>query len=155
VRPSVGPDILMCQMLYIATDRELPEQTRHRLTVQAITADLDAKLAPTFGRPFRRFVGVDGGCSCDFPSLPMPMEYCDGIFQGESEEEREHAVACVRSLMALVSDALESSESVELYPAWADHEALPPKGRIALRVEDVVPEEFFFIERYLYDVRHQ
>ncbi len=85
----------------------------------------------------------------------MPVDYFEGLFDDEPQEKREHSVACVRSLMALVADALEPSESVELYPAWAGHEALAPESRIALRIDDVVPEEFFFVERHLYEVRRR
>ena len=83
----------------------------------------------------------------------MPMEYFDGIFEGESGEARSQSVECVRSLVQLVAEALRSSKVVEAYFAYADQEGLPPRGRVALRVEDVVPEQFFFIERYLYEFR--
>ena len=53
-------------------------------------------------------------------------------------------------LLDLVSGAMAPGGAVELYPSWADQEELPPKGRIELCVEDVVPEQFFFLEGFLY-----
>lgn len=145
----------MCLMLYIASDREVPEQSVGRLTVEAVDAATDARLARSFSKPFRRFVGVDGGCSCDFPSVVSEevITYYDGMFWSDSAEERAHSVACNRSLLGLISDALHSGDAVELYPAWADQESLLPKGRVELTVQDVVPEEFFFNEHFLYVVR--
>ena len=142
----------MCLMLYLATDQPVPEQAVGRLTVAAIDGALDAKLANSFSKPFRRHVGGDGGCSCDFQSVlsEVPISYFDGMFQGDDPEARSHSAACVRSLLGLVSAALAPGGTAELCPSWADEEELPPKGRIDLCVQDVVPEEFFFVERFLY-----
>ena len=142
----------MCLMLYLATDQPVPEQAVGRLTVEAIDGALDAELAGAFTRPFRRHVGVDGGCSCDFPSVmsEQPLPYFDGMFDAGAPDVRAHSVACVRSLLGLVASALAPGRTVEAYPSWAGQEELPPKGRIEVCVEDVVPEEFFFVERFLY-----
>jgi hypothetical protein len=141
-------------MLYIASDREIPEQSVGRLTVQAVDAAIEAKLSSSLSKPFRRFVGVDGGCSCDFPSVVSeePIAYYDGMFENDSAEERAHSVACNRSLLALIASALRPGEELQLYPAWADQESCSPKGRVDVTVQDVVPEEFFFNEHFLYVV---
>lgn len=143
----------MCDMLYLAIDRELPLCAYGPVTVEAIESARDAKLRPSFSRPFRRLVTADGNCSCGFPSFPFQMGYFDGMFQGESEEERAESVAIVRRLLELVEEALRSSSVVEAYFSYFDQEGLPPKGRLSLRVRDVVPERFFFVERYLYEFR--
>lgn len=142
-------------MLYIAADHEIAEQARGPLTVKAVDAAIDAQLATSFSKPHLRFIGVRGGCSCDFPSFLFqePQAYFDGIFQDVSEEHREHSVTCIQSLLDLVTDALGPGESVEMLPTWADHQALPPEGRIVLLVKDIVPAEFFFIEQFLYEIR--
>lgn len=144
-------------MLYIAADREVAEQARGPLTVVAVDADMDAKLASSFSKPYRRFIGVRGGCSCDFPSVMFeePQDYFDGIFQDVSEEYRAHSVTCIQGLLDLIADALSPGETAELLLTWSGHEAIPPKGRIALRVKDVVPQEFFFIEQFLCEVRRE
>ena len=140
-------------MLYIAADQEITEHTRGPLTIRAIDDKVAAKLALVFTKPHRRLVSVDGGCSCDFPSFPLPVDYFDGIFQEDSEEERAKAVSCIQNLLSLVAEAAESSGSVELFPTWAGNEDLPPKGRMDLRAHDVVPAEFFFVEWFVYEMR--
>lgn len=150
----------MCLMLYIATDHEVPEQTLGPLTVAAVRDDLKAKLDASFTKLHRRFVGIDGGCSCDFPHIfsEEPVAYYDGMFDCNSEQERSHAAVCVRRLVDLIKSSLQSigspaSQAVELLPAWAGDEGLPPKGRIELCTQDVVPEQFGFVERFLYLIR--
>jgi len=143
----------MCDMLYIAADHELPLCARGPVTVASIDTATDSKLRPSFSKPHRRFVTADGTCSCDFPSFPEPMEYFDGIFQGESAQERSQSVECVRNLLKLLTEALRSSKTVEAYFAYADHEAVSPRGRVSLRVQDIVPERFFFSTGYFYEFR--
>ncbi len=145
----------MCLMLYIATDAEIPEQSVGRVTVQAVDATTDAQFSQSFSKPFRRFVGVDHGCSCEFPSVvsESPITYFDGMFGGESGESREPSVSCIRNLVELLSRALQPSGAVELYPAWAGDEASAPKGRIDVLLPTIVPAEFFFNEGFLYTIR--
>ena len=81
------------------------------------------------------------------------MDYFDWIFQEDSKEERPKAVNCTQSLLSLVAEAADSSGSVELFPTWAGYEGRPPKGRMDLRAHDVVPDEFFFVEWFVYEMR--
>lgn len=143
----------MCLMLYIAADQEIAEHTRGPVTIQAIDDKVAANLALVFTKPHRGLVSVDGGCSCDFPSFPRSVDYFDGIFHEDSKKERPKAVNCTQSLLSLVAEAAESSGSVELFPTWAGYEGRPPKGRMDLRAHDVVPEEFFFVEWFVYEMR--
>lgn len=142
-------------MLYIAAAVPIAEGSEGPLTVAAIDSDLAAKLASTLSLPFRRFVAGPGGCSCDFPSLPIdePLPYWDGMFSEDSEDKRAHSASCLRSLFDIAGAAMAPGGVVEIYPSWAGHEDLPPKGRIELRVQAVVPQQFYFMERFLYLVR--
>lgn len=145
----------MCFMLYIATDSMLAEQTRRELTIEAIAPEVEAGLAPALSKPYRRFVGVDGGCSCDFPHLlsELPPECVEQVLGSDVEPGRQQQKRCVAALAELVDDILRSHQDVELYASWAGQEATPPGRRVDLRLADLAPESFYFIEQELYVVR--
>lgn len=149
----------MCLMLYLATDptlaeQTLPEQTVGELSLEAVAPEIEAGLDHAFSRPCRRFVSVDGGCSCAFPHLmsESPPDCFPMLLGSDADPERQQQKRLVAALRDLVADVLRTHAEVELYASWVGHEAAPPARRVELRPSDLAPESFCFIEQWLYVV---
>jgi hypothetical protein len=140
----------MCLLLYIATDVPLAVGTTGKLTVEEVESEVLAELQSIFSKPGIRYVGVGGGCSCDFRHVMAeePFDYYDGMFDHEDDDERRQAIAVMSELLGLVQDRMP--RSVELLPAWDRERVSQSNGTCTVRLSEVRPERFFFIEDYLY-----
>ncbi|MCB9886054.1 MAG: hypothetical protein H6838_11200 [Planctomycetes bacterium] len=141
-------------MLYIATDRPLGPVVSDRLTIEEVEQPLLDELRSIFSKPSVRFVGVEGGCSCDFRHVlaDAPFDYFDGMFDHEDPERRDRSDAVARELLAIIQAPLQNGGSVELYPTWAGERLSMPKGSHTMSASEVRPERFFFAEDHLYTV---
>lgn len=141
----------MCQMLYMATEGDQAIWQSPELRVEEVEASR-AAIRQWFSLPVVRFIGAYTGCSCGFPSViaEEPVEYFEGMVLGDQDREAE--LGSVRSLLRYMKNQLAAADHVELYPVWEGEEGQPPKGVINIRVETVVPETFFFNQRFLYRV---
>ncbi|HEY9467387.1 MAG TPA: hypothetical protein VIR54_30055 [Vicinamibacterales bacterium] len=139
-------------MLYVATADELPLTSSPDLTIEAVD---DARRAVDRWFSYRnvRFIGAHTGCSCGFPSViaESPIEYFEGIW--DDHGDREDDLRSVGALLDLLRRIVERSSSVELYPVWDGDQALAPKGVIAWQAGTLVPERFFFNQRFMHIVR--
>ncbi|MBL8749811.1 MAG: hypothetical protein JNK78_11670 [Planctomycetes bacterium] len=143
----------MCLLLYIATDAPVKLGASGKLTVEEVKPGTLGDLRSVFSKPSIRYVGVEGSCSCDFRHV-MAEEaflYYQGMFDHEDDEERVQAATVLSDLLGLVHDQVQTG--VELYPTWADAQLSKPKGRQALSASEMRPEQFFFIEGFLYNLR--
>jgi hypothetical protein len=77
-----------------------------------------------------------------------PFDYYDGMFDHEDDDERRQAIAVMSELLGLVQDRMP--RSVELLPAWDRERVSQSNGTCTVRLSEVRPERFFFIEDYLY-----
>ena len=138
----------MCLMLYVATSAELATSESPLLRVEPVSADGET-VRQVFSLPHVRFVGAHTGCSCGFPHIASeePVEYFEAMFPDDRDEKDFESV---RALLDLIRPHV--STGVEMYPVWNGEEALPPKGTIDWRFEELTVEQFFFIERFLYRV---
>ena len=140
----------MCLMLYIATEDDVPLRRSAELSVEAVEPSCEA-VRQWFSLPVVRFIAVPTSCSCGFPHVlaEEPLEYYDGMFDGD---DRESVLKSVDALLALVREHVTATAHVELYPIWSGGEGERPKGRIDLRVAALDRDRFFVIEQFLYRV---
>jgi hypothetical protein len=124
-----------------------PTKPPSDLSVEEVDSSRDA-VRHWFSLPTVRFIGSHTGCSCGFPHViaEEPIEYFDGMFDGDREDD----LRSVRALLALIQDQVRTSGEVQLYPVSDADEQLPPKGRIEIAVDTLAPESFFLNERFLY-----
>ena len=140
----------MCLMLYVATSAELATSESPLIRVESVSADGEP-VRQVFSLPHVRFVGAHTGCSCGFTHIlsEEPVEYFEAMFPDDRDEKDFESV---RALLDLIRPHV-SAGGVEMYPVWNGEEALPPKGAIDGRFEELTVEHFFFfIERFLYRV---
>ena len=137
-------------MLYLAAAAEIAVSESPAIRVEPLGAERES-VRHVFSLPHVRFVGAHTGCSCGFPSIVAeePIEFFEGMFEGDTDYEQD--LESTRALFDLVQPHV-SSGLVELYPVWDGEEALPPKGTIELRFEELTVARFFFVERFLYRV---
>lgn len=140
----------MCLMLYMATQGDVPVRTSPELGVEEVEPSREA-VRQWFSLPVVRFIGAHTGCSCGFPHVVAkePIEYWDGMFDGQ---DREADLKSVESLLALVREHVTAAGEVQLYPVWDGEEGKPPKGVINLRMGALNRERFFFNEQFFYRV---
>jgi hypothetical protein len=144
----------MCLMFYVASEAGIPVCAEPAIHVDLVEPERK-DVRKWFSLPEVRFVGAHTGCSCGFPSVQahQPVEYYDGIFDGD--EDREKDLASVRALLALVHEELERSNAVELRAVWAGDEWERPAGVIHVAASQLDPERFFFNEHFLYRVTRE
>lgn len=140
----------MCLLLYLATDAPVDVGQSGKLSVEAVAPEVLDQLRSVFSKPSIRYVGVEGGCSCDFRHVlaEEPFDYFDGMFDNEDDEQRVQGKAVLSQLLDLVRDRLQTG--VELYPTWAEPQVSRPKGTLAVSAAAIRPEQFFFLESFLY-----
>ena len=140
----------MCLMLYMATQGELPVHSSPELSVEEVEPSREA-VRQWFSLPVVRFIGAHTGCTCGFPHVVAeePIEYWDGIFDGQ---DREADLKSVELLLALVREHVTATGEVQLYPVWDGEEGCPPKGEINLGLGALNREKFFFNEQFYYRV---
>ncbi len=141
----------MCLMLYIGTVEELPLSSSLDLSIETVD---EARRAVTqwFSQGHVRFISAHGSCSCGFPSVvaESPIEY----YEGMSIDSRDPADRrSVDALLHLLRERVARSARVELYPVWNGEESLSPKGQIDWQLAALIPERFFFNERFMHTVR--
>ena len=143
----------MCLLLYIATDAPVKLGASGKLTVEEVKPETLGDLRSVFSKPSIRYVGVEGSCSCDFRHVMAEeaFPYYEGMFDDEDDEQRVQAATVLSDLVDLVRDQLQTG--VELYPTWAGEHLSKPIGQQELSVCDMRPEQFFFIEDFLYNLR--
>jgi hypothetical protein len=142
----------MCLMLYIGTAVQLPLRSSADLKVE-IVDEARRDVRQWFSYPEVRFVGAHTGCSCGFPSViaESPIEYYEGM--PLSSDDRAADLRSVRALIELTSQVVAQSGRVELYPVADGDEPQAPKGVIEWQLSSLVPERFFFNERFMHVVR--
>jgi hypothetical protein len=138
-------------MLYIGTAEELPLSSSPDMSIEDVD---EARRAVTqwFSQSHVRFIIAHGSCSCGFPSVvaESPIEY----YEGMSIDSRDPADRrSVDALLQLLRQLVARSGSVELYPVWNGEESLSPKGSIDWQFDGLIPERFFFNERFMHIVR--
>jgi hypothetical protein len=140
----------MCLMLYVATKDDQQLRESPELRVENVEASREAVLQ-WFSLPVVRFIGAHTGCSCGFPHViaEEPIEYYDGMFDGE---EREADLKSVESLLVYVREHVGTTGNVELYPVGDGEEDKPPKGVIDVTLDALARDTFFFNERFFYRV---
>ena len=141
----------MCLSLFLASRSEIPLSESADLSIQE-TTDSERSVMRFFSLPHIRYVGAHTGCSCGFPhvSAEVPVEWYDGFFDDDDPSGRVKNVASTERLIAVVAEELRRSEAVEMYAVWNGEEDEPSKGSITLQLSQLVPERFFFNERFLY-----
>jgi hypothetical protein len=137
-------------MLCMATQGDVPVRTSPELSVEEVEPSREA-VRQWFSLPVVRFIGAHTGCSCGFPHViaEEPIEYWDGMFDGQ---DREADLTSVEALLALVREHVTATGEVQLYPVWDGEEGKSPKGVISLGVEALNRERFFFNEQFVYRV---
>jgi len=98
-----------------------------------------------------RIIGAHGSCSCGFPSVvaESPIEY----YEGMSIDSRDQDDRRLDALLQLLCQLVARSGSVELYLVWNGEESLSPKGLVDWQLGTLIPERFFFNERFMHLVR--
>ena len=142
----------MCLMLYLATTGDQPYVESDLLNVE----DVEPKRLAVrrwLTLPVVRFVGAHTGCSCGFRSITAtePVEYDEGMFY-EDARTAATARASLAALLAMARSFAERDGEIELLAVWDGDEAEPPLGTIDKGVEELRPDTWFFIERFLYRV---
>jgi hypothetical protein len=142
----------MCLMLYAATTGEQPCFESDLLNVEAVEPRR-AGVRQWLTLPVVRFVGAYTGCSCGFRSIKAtePIEYDERMFY-EDERTAKTAHASLSALMAMARSSVDRDGAIELLALWDGDEGEPPLGTIDKPVEELLPETWFFIERFLYRV---
>jgi hypothetical protein len=138
-------------MLYIGTAEELPPTSSPDMSIEDVDESRRA-VTQWFSQPHVGFIGAHGSCSCGFPSVvaESPIEY----YEGMSIDSRDPADRrSVEALLQLLRQLVAHSGRVELYPVWNGEESLSPKGRVDWRLGALIPERFFFNERFMHFVR--
>lgn len=140
----------MCLMLYMATQGDVPVRSSPDMSVEEVESSREA-VRQWFSLPVVRFIGAHTGCSCGFPHVVAeePIEYWNGIFDGE---DRDDDLRSVDSLLGLVREHVTATGEVQLYPVWDGEEGKPPKGVINLGLGALNREKFFFNEQFFYRV---
>jgi hypothetical protein len=143
----------MCLLLYIATDAPVKLGASGKLSVEEAKPEVVAQLRSVFSKPAIRYVGVEGGCSCDYRHVlaEEAFAYFDGMFDHEDDDERVQSATVLSQLLDLLQGQLQAG--VELYPTWADEQLSKPKGTCPVRASEIQPDRFFFIEGSLYTLR--
>ncbi|MGO9096938.1 MAG: hypothetical protein ACLQGV_17160 [Bryobacteraceae bacterium] len=142
----------MCLMLYFAAASPIGKEGRARLTLEDLRED-EVVVRQWFSMPHVMFVGVDGGCSCEFPSVRAEIALLsyEGMFR--EDEDREDEIALGRELIALIQECLSSGPRVELYAAFlTSPEITAPKGTISLKASELDARTLFFNEQYFYEI---
>jgi len=139
-------------MLYLATTGDQPYVESDLLNVE----DVEPKRLAVrrwLTLPVVRFVGAHTGCSCGFRSITAtePVEYDERMFY-EDERTAATARASLAALLAMARSFAERDGEIELLAVWDGDEAEPPLGTIDKGVEELRPDTWFFIERFLYRV---
>jgi len=142
----------MCLMLYLATTGDQPYVESDLLNVE----DVEPKRLAVrrwLTLPVVRFVGAHTGCSCGFRSITAtePVEYDERMFY-EDARTAATARASLAALLAMARSFAERDGEIELLAVWDGDEAEPPLGTIDKGVEELRPDTWFFIERFLYRV---
>lgn len=137
-------------MLYMATQGDVPVRSSPDMSVEEVESSREA-VRQWFSLPVVRFIGAHTGCSCGFPHVVAeePIEYWNGIFDGE---DRDDDLRSVDSLLGLVREHVTATGEVQLYPVWDGEEGKPPKGVINLGLGALNREKFFFNEQFFYRV---
>jgi hypothetical protein len=140
----------MCLMLYMATEGDVPVRSSPELSVEEVEPSREA-VRDWFSLPVVRFIGAHTGCSCGFPHVVAeePIEYWDGMFDGQN---RDADLESVDSLLSLVGEHVRATGEVQLYPVWDGEEGSAPKGVINLGLGALNRDRFFFNEQFFYRV---
>jgi len=138
-------------MLYLATATEQPTLESSDLRIEPIDPQSES-VRQVFTLPFVRFVGAHTGCSCGFPYViaEQPVQYYEGMFADDEDAEADRT--SLTALLPIVFEHVNATGSAELYPVWYLEEKEPPKGLITLSADELTPDRFFFIERFLYRI---
>jgi hypothetical protein len=120
-------------MLYMATQEELPIRSSPELSVGEVEPSREA-VRQWFSLRVVRFIGAHTGCSCSFPHVAAeePIEYWDGMFEGQ---DRADDLRSVDSLLGLVREHVRATGEVQLYPAGTEKRAVRRRARSGLDSE--------------------
>ena len=141
----------MCLLLYMATHDDLPPQTSVDIRVEDVEASR-AAIRQWFSLPEVHFIGAHTGGSCGFPHIVAeePIEYYDGMFDGD--EKRQPELRSAEALLALIREYVIDNGEVQLYSVWNGNEGLAPKGVISVALDSLRRESFFLNEQFFYRV---
>lgn len=143
----------MCLMLYVATAGDQPYIQNDLLNVE----DVEPKRLAVrrwLTLPVVRFVGAHTGCSCGFRSIEAaePIAFDEALFHDDDREAEPKDRASLAALMAMARAYVERDGTVEMLAVWDGDEGEPPLGVVDKAASELQPDQWFFIERFLYRV---
>ena len=139
----------MCQVLYIAADRELPLIAWHEQTPAFHVTPLPEReeaVRRHFSKPHVYYLGAHTGCSCGFAYGHLDLR--DEKDQTEDTASRA-STAGLRAYLAQVS----RDGDVELYSCWEGDWYLPAEHRFEVTTEHFGGDTFSLTERAFYLVK--
>ena len=123
----------MCMMLYIAANETLPliawNKRQPAFNVSNI-GRFSRHVRTQFSKPHVYFVGAHTGCSC-------------GFLDSQIESD---AKASICKLSEYLSNALETTETLELFSCWCGDENTEPETRQTLTPQDIMSDDFVLDE---------
>ena len=141
-------------MVYLGCDSPVPTSKGDWITVENLSEE-DAFIRQWFSKKHVYFIGAHTGCSCGFPSVSAtePMDYYDGLFDEEDEEERQKDIRSMSALIDLLRTLTTTNETVEVLPAWYNNLGSAPRGRLRVDVTVLEPGKAFFNQDYIYEMK--
>ena len=138
----------MCMAVYIASDAPLQlvqwNIDQPNFHVSELTVDEnDEKVKGQFSKPFIYYVGAYTGCGCGFEYGRYP-EYEDDV-----EKKRQS----VNQFSKYLANALQESETIELFACWEGDQAEKPVKHGKLIPTDIGGDSFWFEEREFFVVQ--
>lgn len=134
----------MCFVLYLASAKHRPviawDDNSPSFHVP-LDDDDAAKTAPHFTKPIVHYVGSDNRCGCGFRQEYDHMSDDPEQIASKNENQRrlhDYAAAC-----------LTDEDWIELYSCWSGDESLPYEHSRKISLDELLADEFAFLERQL------
>ena len=141
----------MCLYVFLASDKSMPEINSEYLIVRKIDQEEKEMVRRWPSKPEVYFVGSHTGCSCGFPSVVIggSIDYSEAMEMFEESDVLPKDRTSLAALRGYIQAHVAHGEVVQLYPVWYNSDRAP-LGLIPLRLQDMEPEKFFFVEGYVY-----
>lgn len=138
----------MCYVLYMASDRPRPVIAWEEASPAFCVSVSDEGIAAArsqLGKAHVHYLGSDQGCGCGFAGEHSWMD--------EDPEQQAATRENQRRLAAYLADCLADEDHVELFGCWSGDEEQPRVRSREIAVEDLLDQEFHFIEKEHITVR--
>ena len=131
----------------------MPEIHREYLVVRKIDQEEREMVRQWPSKSEVYFVGSHAGCSCGFPSVVArgPIDYSEALELFEENDDREKDIRSLAELRDFIQANVAHGEVVQLYAVWYNTDRAPV-DLIRLRLQDIEPEKFVFVEGYVYEI---